>query len=185
MPEENNWSRQAIERLGVDPNELGCVMLGVELPDVYRMVLEPEWAYYSKKYDYVKGYEGDAHITLLYGLMLSAATPKGRAEVDGVLEGWIEPNVVVFPEVEVFPGNDGDNDYSCLVLSLGENLWDRERLDDANGRLRKLPHVDGFAKYNPHITIGYVQKEFTNMARELLERVEVRPLRTTVLDYGD
>lgn len=182
MPEESNYSREAIERLGLDPDNLGFVGLRVELPSVFKMVLEPEWAYTSPKYDYVKGFNVDPHITLIYGLLFD---PKeNRDLIDGVLEKWYKPNVVVFPEVQAFPGDDGNELYNAIVLTLDTNEYDLEQLKGANDELRKLPHVNGFPIYKPHITVGYVLREFAETAVNRLKEIEVRPLHTLDLDYG-
>lgn len=182
MPEENNFSRTALERLGVDPDNLGCVMLNVSINANYRESLDESKAYYSKKLEHVKGFEGQPHITLLYGLLFSAE--KNRDLVDGVLEGWTPPDVVTMYDVDVFPGNDGDEEYGAIVLKMGLNHWDMDILEDANARLSKLPHVRGFYKYEPHVTIGYVQKDYIEEALAILRRLYVSPMFTQSLDYG-
>lgn len=182
MPEESNYSREAIERLGLDPDDLGYVGLHVELPPVYKMVIEPEWTYVSPKFDYVKGLDVDPHITLIYGLLFDAK--KNQDLIDGVLEKWYQPNVVVFPEVEAFPGDDGHELYNAIVLTLGTNQFDLEQLKEANDQLRRLPHVNGFPVYKPHITIAYVKREFKETAVNRLREIEIRPFRTLDLDYG-
>jgi hypothetical protein len=181
MPEETSASREAINRLGLNPDNLGCVMLEVHMPDDYRVVLDPEWEYHSPKLEYVKGYEGDAHVTLLYGLLTSAEENKDL--VDQVLETWHKPNLLVFPDVEAFPGDDGHEMYSAIVLTMEHNDWDSESLEDANGRLRRLPHVNGFPEYKPHVTVGYVLKPYTELALERVREVLVRPFRTGDLEY--
>lgn len=181
MPEESNFARQALERLGVDPDNLGCVMLDVELPEIYRSVLDPEKAYYSKRLSYVEGLEGDSHITLLYGLLLSAQ--HNRDLVDGVLDRWYKPMIIVPSSIDVFPGNDGDSEYSCLVIKPQDH--EAAELQDANVRLSKLPHVRGFYNYDPHLTIGYVQKDYTDEALRKLDEVQPHVMRVGALNYGD
>lgn len=185
MPEEINYSRRAIECLGVDPDNLGCVMLDIESRhiDEYRSKLALNMAYYSRKLSYVKGYSGTPHVTLLYGLMLSAK--ENRDLVDGVLDGWVPPAVLTFYDFDVFPGNDGDAEYGCIVLKPGLNHWDLAPLEDANARLSKLPHVRGFYRYNPHVTIGYVKKSYISEALSILRGELIVPLVTGDLNYGD
>lgn len=182
MPEETKWSRLAIERLGHDPDNLGFVGLEIEVPSVYKMQLDPEWEYKSPVFEYVKGYDVNPHITLIYGLLFQAY--EHRDLIDGVLENWHKPNLVLMPEVEAFDADDDLQVYSAIVLTLGENTWDLEALKQANDELRRLPHVNGFPVYKPHITIGYVKREFRDVAVQRLKDVQPRPFRTGDLDYG-
>lgn len=185
MPEKNEIVRAAIEKIGCDPDELGFVGLKVELPEEYRAALEPEWEYVSPYEKYVKGYDIDPHITLMYGLLFSAE--EEQALVEGILEGVYEPNVVMFTEVEAFHNDDDHVFYSAIVLSLGEwmeNSWEYSELKALNDELRKLPHVNGFPVYKPHITVGYVRREFADQAVARLKEIEPRPLRTLGLEYN-
>lgn len=185
MPETNNFAATALMRLGVDPTNLGCVMLDVVLPDIYKQVLSPEWAYYSSILKYVNGYNGKGHITLLYGLLLNAST--NRDLIDGVMEGWVKPEIVLFDTFDVFEGNDGVADYGAIILKSSEGRTggqDIAELHDANYRLGKLPHVRSFPDYNPHITIGYVQKQFIEQALTELRMREPRSMSTLDLNYG-
>jgi hypothetical protein len=181
MPESSEIARTAIERIGFDPDNLGFVGLKVELPPEFRAVLDPTWAYTSPVLEYVKGYEGQPHITLIYGLLFSAA--ENRDLVDGVLEKVHIPNLVVMPGVEAFDTDDDYALYSAIVLTLDTNEWDLASLKVANDELRKLPHVNTFPVYKPHITVGYVRREFRNLAIGRLKDLEVRPLHTRGLEY--
>ena len=181
MPETSDLAREAILRIGVDPDNLGFVGLQVELPPEFRNVLDPSWAYTSRRFEYVRGYEGTPHITLIYGLLFPADI--NRHLVDGVLANWHKPNLVVLPEVKAFHANDGDADYAAIVLSLGTNEWDLKKLKEANDELRKLPHVNPFPVYDPHVTVGYVRNEFAHLAIERVKALEIRPLHTRGLEY--
>lgn len=181
MPEETDLQRTAIERVGADPDNLGFVGLKVELPSEFRAVLDPNWAYSSPVLKYVRGYEGQPHITLIYGLLFSAA--ENRDLVDGVLEKVHVPNLVVMPEVEAFDADDDYALYSAVVLTLGTNEWDLANLKAANDALRKLPHVNSFPVYKPHITVGYVHREFKDLAVSRVKDVEIRPIHTRELEY--
>lgn len=188
MPEQNNIAATAIQRLGLDPKNLGCVMLDVELPPVYKIVLDPAWAYYSSILKFVNGYSGRGHITLLYGLLNNPQTD--RDLIDGVMEGWEQPSSVMFESVHCFEGNDGVNDYGAIVLrpTEGDRVpEDRStaELHDANYRLGKLPHVRSFADYNPHITVGYVHKQFIESALTELRMLQPHLMTTVGLNYGD
>lgn len=185
MGEQDPNVRRAIVLAGGNPDKLGCVMLEAELPSVYTMVLNQDWAYYSQTQSYIDGYYGDAHVTLLYGLMFSAN--EHQAIIDAQLEGWKAPGVLPFYHVSAFRGEDEGVPYSCLVLKPEERSkeWANYELRDANARLSKLPHVRGFIDYDPHVTIGYVQRKYEAEALEELRMVPPRPLMTGGLDYGD
>lgn len=182
MPETDTIARTAISELGHDPDDLGFVGLEIELPAVYKEVLDPAWEYKSPVLQYVKGYDVSPHITLIYGLLFKAH--EHRDWIDAVLKDWYKPNLVVMPGVEAFFANDGNEPYAAIVLTLGDNDYDLSQLKQANDELRKLPHVNGFPVYKPHITIGYVKDEFAAVAVQRVESVMTRPLRTGELDYG-
>jgi hypothetical protein len=185
MPELDPNVRKAIELCNGDPDNLGCVMLEVELPNTYRLVLDDKWAYHSETQSYIKGYEGKTHVTLLYGLLFSAK--EHQDIVDTALNGWRAPGILPFYQPAVFRGDDDGVSYSCLILKPEERDrdWANDELADANARLSKLPHVRGFVDYDPHVTIGYVRREFEQEALEELEMIVPRPLITRSLDYGD
>lgn len=182
MPEQNDFVREAILRIGVDPDDLGFVGLEVVLPSEYRATLHPSWLYHSPTVEFAQGAEGTPHITLIYGLLFSADL--NLSLVGRALEGWHKPNLVVMPEVKAFHANDGNADYAAIVLALGDNEYDLSKLKEANDRLRKLPHVNGFPVYDPHVTVGYVHKEFADLAVARLKEIEVRPLHTRELEYS-
>jgi hypothetical protein len=182
--EDTDFSRKAIEWIGRDPDDLGCVMLEVDLPGVYRMVLEPEWEYRSPVKKFMSGYDIKSHITLLYGLLFRPSHPTGRQLVDMALANWYKPNIVLMPGVEAFDIDDGHELSSAIVLTLDTNTHDLRDLKAANDQLRKLPHVNGFPVYKPHITVGYVKREFADVAVERLKELEPRPFHTGDLDYG-
>lgn len=174
--------RTALYSLGLDPDDLGFVGLEVELPWPYRAVLPLEWAYNSPTQKHVNGYDANPHITLLYGLLFKAHAHKDW--IDGVLADWHKPNLVLMPGAEAFDGDDGVEPYSAIVLTLEDNDWDLAALKGANDRLRKLPHVNGFPVYRPHVTVGFVKREFKDKALARILEVEPRPLNTGGIDYG-
>lgn len=184
MPEETDFSRAAIDAIGGNPDDLGYVGLEIELPEVYKMELDPEWEYKSPVLQYAKGYDVDPHITLIYGLLFKPNDPEFRPFVDAALKDWMKPNIVLMPGVERFDGDDGNELYSAIVLTLDTNTWDLESLKEANDQLRKLPHVNGFPIYKPHITVGYVLREFADVAVNRLKDIQPRPFHTGDLDYG-
>lgn len=185
MPEKNEIVRSLIEKVGGNPDDLGFVGLKVELPEEYRAALPKEWEYVSPYEKYVKGYDIDPHITLIYGLLFSAE--EEQPLVEAMLKDVYEPNVVMFDHVEAFHNDDDHVFYSAIVLTLGgkqENSWEYSELKALNDELRKLPHVNGFPVYKPHITVGYVRREFADQAIALLKEIEPRPIKTLGLEYN-
>lgn len=185
---ESRASDKALKLLGVDPNNLGCVMLDVDLPPEYREVMDPDWGYTSPDRDYIAGFTGEAHITLLYGLLFSAKEHKGL--VDEVLDGWWKPPVLVLPQVKVFPQEENGVKYAALVLGTKEKtVWgfsaSEVDLVDANRRLSRLPHVRMYYEYTPHVTIGYVKEEYITEAKLALSSCLNRPIKTGDINYGD
>lgn len=137
-----------LARMGINTDDLGCVMLDVDpLPRLHEAVPDALW-YRGPE---VPGPEKDAHITLLYGLLRPAH--EWREFVDEVLAGWEMPGAVEVNGFEVF-GRDSDL-YDCIVgtLSYSSSI----PLRSGNSLLRRLPHIETFA-YTPHLTIGYVLK---------------------------
>lgn len=190
MAELNSHDLQAIyDRVGIDLDTLGCVMLRVEPVDVSGL-LPPEWAYVTEnpKRFWIKGLKGGDHITLLYGLLtkyFDTYTAYHDA-VDAVLGSTIaQPKmswVAVYPNVGIFDSPYADENYGCLVLHI-----DPDSIIDAHRRLSFLPHINTFRTYKPHLTLGYVKKESANEARNILiEAFRKRPpvIHPIEIDYG-
>lgn len=185
MPELDENVRRAIELCNGDPDDLGAIMLDVNLPYAYRMTLDDKWAYHSQTQSYMSGYEGNTHITLLYGLLFSGNDHPDI--INSALGDWRAPAVLPYYHVSVFRLEDEGNAVSCLVLKPEERdrEWANEALVDANARLSKLPHTRGFVNYDPHVTIGYVTREFEQEALEELRMIQPRPLICGELNFGD
>ena len=77
-------------RLGIDFDQLGCVMLDCEPPTFLHDLVPPTFWYRDPARPGEYGPEMQAHVTLLFGLIRNASTI--RAEVDEVLEGWRAPD---------------------------------------------------------------------------------------------
>jgi 2'-5' RNA ligase len=118
-------------------------------------VLPPDWAYYANnsEYRWVRGFEVQSHITLLYGLLKNANTI--RWAIDEVLEGW-EPGEIAVDRIDSFPSNLDGEPYACIIGHIRVT----PELLDAHARLSYLPHIDTFWEYKPHVTLGYVHEEF-------------------------
>ena len=132
--------------LGIDTSKLGCVMLDVDDTGLGDHVTPALW--YDDPTDALNRYgrETEPHVTLLYGLLESAHT--WREQVDEVLADWTPPKQLDVHRLEVFETPR----YDCVVGMTGSVV----ALADAHGALSRLPHINTFPTYKPHITIGYV-----------------------------
>lgn len=139
-------------RLGIDFDQLGCVMLDCEPTTFLQDLVPPTFWYRDPAKPGKYGPEMQAHVTLLFGLLRNAN--EIRAEVDEVLEGWRAPKFFEASKhrpLEVFGGPDAP--YDCIVLrsSYEHGYYDAHR------RLSRLPHIDTY-EYKAHVTVGHVIK---------------------------
>lgn len=178
---------QIYERLGMKLGNFGCIMLDVEPIPVseHLGVNDPSWYYYSKNplLKYVKGpvAETIAHATLLYGL-----TPDDKAgiqqkvSVDELLRG-LDLTSVTVDHVDAFPSQFGEP-YSCVVAKLQAHDND---LEEANRRLRFLPHIDTFVEFKAHVTLAYVNVQDTDETIGLLnDALYGQTLKARGINYG-
>lgn len=172
-----------MKKLGIDTKNLGAVMMpifDVQLfGDNRGNLLDPEDLYTSP--DPAKFWiKGDvthkAHVTLLYGLLTPAYEQKGS--VDKVLRGWEYPDRLEVSEVTVFPSPYEDEKYGCVVAKL-----DSEEIREAHSRLSYLPHVDTHPRYDPHVTLAYVNEDVAEEWAEVLSW-GVQSLIPKGPDYG-
>ena len=177
----NAYKIQALKDMGIDVAKLGCVMLDVEQLTA-KALLDQEWAYYAKepeRFPWVKGYEVDSHVTLLYGLLQNANDI--RSAVDEVLTGWDPFKAPVNPDyISAFQSTIDSEPYSCIVM----HIFPDQSLIDAHARLSLLPHIDTFWEYKPHVTIGYVHADKEEAAIDRLVHSEWNTLKVKGLNYG-
>ena len=164
--------------LGIDFNRLGCVMLDVDpqVPALLRNVV-PDAIWYRDPERGIPGPETEPHITLLFGLLEPAHA--WREHVDALLADWAPPTSVGIHDFAVFGGPGSP--YDCVVATLGS----QPELRAANGLLRRLPHVDTFPDYKPHVTVGYVLPGTGKwVAQDLGDKFVGARIATRDLNYG-
>jgi hypothetical protein len=175
---------------GVNLNELGCVMLEVEPlpvgewltmsgydPDVW--VSSPD----GHPWSWVKGpvAEKGAHVTVKYGFLQKAYASQMQAAVHQLMADY-EPGMVLrVGGIEIFPEPAvSELGYACIVARI-----DDSPLRAWNAALSMLPHVDTYAEYKPHLTLGYVQKHLADDAAVMMRSYLPNYVTTTGLSLGD
>jgi 2'-5' RNA ligase len=149
---------QVYEDLGIDVQELGCIMLNTE-PLIVSDIVDEDHLYYAadkERYEFVDGIVSEKvpHVTLLFGLIGSGRAMKKH--VDAVLADWMLPALEI-DHVDFFESKIESEPYYCLVAKI----FPSEELVEGNARLRFLPHIDTFPTYKPHITLAYIKKDET------------------------
>lgn len=166
---------------GVDPEDLGCIMVDVEpiavmthLPDDFASDLIDA----TSRHDHAMGAvaEKEAHVTLLYGLLENGNTWKDK--VDAVLEGWSLDTVKIH-EVGFFETPDSFAVIAHVVLT--------PELIDGHERLTLLPHIQTFSEYKPHITLAYVSKDadINEWVSLLGDQYNGTTVKVSGINYGD
>lgn len=150
---------QVYKWLGINLDKLGCIMLDViPLKNMYSIEIDGAGValYYAKNKTrfWIDGWVVGkvAHITLLYGLL-----EEGRnyePHIQKVLEGWKMKNVEV-DHIGYFDSPYKDEPYYCIVAHIKVT----PELLEGHQRLEFLPHINTFAEYKPHMTIGYIRKD--------------------------
>lgn len=171
--------------MGIDSNNLGCIMLNTE-PIKVSDVIDPDDLYYSDDEQggkYTQGIVSEVvpHCTLLFGLMESGQTWKKY--VDAVLDGW-SINALGIESVGFFEGTDPNNSYYCLVA----HVFADNNLVEGHTRLIKLPHCDSFATYSPHITLAYIKHDPAKRDAyidALNARIGLQRIKVLNINYGD
>ena len=179
----NAYTLSCYQQLGIDLDNLGCIMLDVELPQYVSAQLDPKWAYRSAdpKLAHAAGYPDEHHVTMLFGLLHNGNAI--RSAVDEVLDGWTPPQVLHCVDVGYFSSPLPSEHYKCLWVKPHA-----PELLDAHQRLSMLPHINTHPTYEPHITLGYVHETFAGYAIERLEHLVLEQqltVRVSGINYGD
>lgn len=170
--------------LGVHRDKSGCIMIDTEPLEVSDMLSEDD-LYYAKEKDrfWINGMVSDknCHVTLLFGLMESGSDWKRY--VDSLLEKILPIKEVEIDHVSYFDSPYQDEPYFCLVAKLVVS----DQLLKANSELRRLPHIDDYPTYQPHLTLAYIKKD-PKIRDELLYAMNNRfagtKVKTIGLNYG-
>lgn len=177
---------ELMQRIGINPGELGAVMLPVESFDIFGegrdTKLDTSDLYVSEnpKFWWVNGDVSDkAHITLLYGLLTPAYEQKEN--VDEVLADWDRPEYFAPQRVTFFP-SPTDEKYAAIVVEIDQ---EDPFLLDAHARLSYLPHVDTYAIYKPHFTLAYVRLEAAQHWMDVINDAQFHIYVKEGLDYGE
>ncbi len=163
---------------GVDPSDMGCIMLDTELLDVQShvedaandLVVKEGWGDGAVA-------ESEAHVTLLYGLLENGNIWKDK--VDTVLDGWSADSVTI-EEVGYF-----DLGESFAIVA---HIEKSPELIDGHERLTLLPHIQTFSEYKPHLTLAYVKHDQATADKwvaALGAQYNGKTLKTTGINYGD
>ena len=174
------------ESLGVDTDKLGCIMLDLQTFDVTKHVEggEADLVQATKPEDHAMGAvaETEAHVTLLFGLLKNGNLMK--EQVDKVLAGW-NCKSVTLDRVQSFAV---PADAPSVPIVATVQTWEDGSVMEANERLRLLPHVNTFGRYNPHVTLAYVKNDpdvVQKWVKALNEVVPGMKLAATGINYGD
>lgn len=173
--------------LGINTDQLGCVMLDIkkiEMPSMpeYEDELSVHFYYGESASDiYADGYVGKSspHITLIYGLLKSAHDYK--IYIDTLLKSWDMPKTVTVAGIAVFENENYDVVHAKIELT--------NALKEGNALLQKLPHITNYPEYIPHITLGYIKKNQDDFIKDMVSTMEEKllnkELTITGINYGD
>lgn len=175
---------QVYEDLGIDPGNLGCLMLNVQ-PIEVSSVIAPEDLYYADptKHQHIQGVVSETvpHLTLFYGFLRPASELKKH--IDVLLKTW-RPEDLTIAEVSTFPSNDPGEAYITLVAKIRVT----DNLMEGHQRLSLLPHLDTFpGNWQPHVTLAYL-KDSADAAQYIAKLNELyvgQIVNVMGLNYGD
>lgn len=167
--------------LGIDPSDLGCIMMDTETLDVMKHLpaeYVDDLVEATKASDHAMGAvaETEAHVTLLYGLLENGNVWKDK--VDAVLKDWSLESLKI-EDVDYF-----DIGESFAVIAHVEKT---PELIDGHERLTLLPHIQTFSEYRPHVTLAYVSKDadIDDWVDYLGKAFNGKTIKTTAINYGD
>lgn len=186
-PVNANDFPEVYKDLGINVNQLGCVVLNLAPVPVTSFIPETEAdvrreLYFAKNPDlkWVQGAVGEdeSHITLLYGILSKTWQDKIRM----VLADWEVPLFVELDGLEVFPSPYAEEEpYACIVARVKIT----PDLREGHARLELLPHINTFLEWKAHVTLAYVRAEYRDKWVRALEENLPSTLAVTGIDIGD
>ena len=134
--------RKSVGQLQSDNNEYGCLMVKFNIPWWNKFVsnIKRDDIYDHEEY----GIERESHVTILYGFDDSVTSDVIRKYVEKMS---ITINIKL-KDISSFTNDNFD------VLKFDVIC---ESLHKLNGFFKKLPHVDTYPDYHPHMTIAYLK----------------------------
>ncbi|MDR0482783.1 MAG: hypothetical protein LBH13_06480 [Cellulomonadaceae bacterium] len=143
--------------------DYGCVMLNVEVQGIPE--IPADWAYIDPDNPKDYGIPVQKHVTIKYGLIPELVSREDVLNLDSP-----ECSHTVFGSfgLEWFGNSD---DYAVAVLALkGADL---QVLHRYNAELSTLPHIDTHPAYRPHVTLGYIKREYRHLVGRIITNEEV------------
>ena len=148
--------------------DYGCVMLYFKFPELSQIqaTINPKYIYEEDE-DKTFGMEDEPHTTLLYGLHKEVSLKHIKEVLSTFTFSTCKVN-----NISLF--NNPKFDVLKFEVS-GENL------KECNKALKQFPYTNDYPKYNPHLTIGYLQpgtgqqyvNKFKNIEFELIPKFAV------------
>ena len=166
------------ELLGIDTSELGCMMAKFSTPTRLLNEIPENLLYHDPEDPGEYGKVFDSHVSLLYGLLKPAH--ETREAVDLVLRDLSFYEKTLFGPADWF--SPSDQSYDVLYIPpVGKAPF-----VDAHQRLSRLPHVNLYPVYTPHLTLAYVKKGTAREAAWFVNRIapDYRTLWFHGYDYG-
>ncbi len=176
------------QKLGINLDKLGCVMLDLEPVKFIPIGWESFeiYLYHSKNRDrfWIDGWVCNRipHITLLYGLLENAQNQSEN--IEAVLKDW-DLDTVEIEDIGYFDSPYPDEPYYCIVAHIKRT----PELLEGHHRLEFLPHINTFPIYKPHMTVCYIAKVQgetwrDELIQELKEALIGAKLRISGLNLG-
>jgi len=164
------------QEIGIDTGSLGCIMIDVDASNIPPFLNTQNLAPNNNH----SATTGEAHVTLLFGLLKSGVTWKKY--VDQVLQGVSIQNVLV-TSVGFFD-NPNVGDSYCIIANIAIS----PEIQLAHDRLAILPHVDTFYPFHPHMTLCFIKRDDKirdNVVEYYNAMISGKTFATLGINYGD
>lgn len=161
---------------GIQVDKLGCIMAKYWKPLQLLKAIDPLLVYKDEAQG-IQGIETKSHVTLLFGLIVPG--PDQMQVIDEALKDWTPDAFFTPSHISVF---ESDNPWDVVVM---EPMYSGGFLK-AHQALSRIPHVNTFPEYKPHMTLAYIHKGYGYHVKKALQQHlwSVRALPYTGLDYG-